>query len=69
MAIFIGNEQIQLDRILVLFVVLAADEYKAVAIIPTCRFPVRLEEAALPIEAAPAFALLDQGLECGKAFE
>jgi hypothetical protein len=67
--VLIGNEQVQLDGILVLFAVLAADEYEMITIIPTCRFPVHLEEAALPIETAPAFALLDQALERGKAVE
>jgi len=68
-AIFIRAEQIQLDQAFVLFSVLSAYEDEAVARIPARGFPVRLEEAALPVEVTPAFPVFDQRLECAKAFE
>jgi len=68
-AIFVGDEQIQLDRALVLLPVLVSDKNEAVAILPARGFPVRFEEAALSGELAPAFPTLDQRLEGGKAFK
>jgi hypothetical protein len=50
-AVCIGDEQVQLNGTFRLLAVLAADKYKAVAVVPTRRLPVRFEKAALSIPA------------------
>ena len=68
-AVFEGDEEVQLDRTLVLPPVLNANQHEAETPAPAGRFPVRLEEAALSVQAAPAFPVLDQRPEGGEARE
>ena len=68
-AVFVGDEQVQLDRALVLLSVLVSHKHEAVSIIPARGLPVRFEEAALSVEVTPALAVLDQRIEGGKAFK
>ena len=48
-AVFVGDEQVQLDRALVLLSVLVSHKHEAVSIIPARGLPVRFEEAALSV--------------------
>ncbi len=67
--VFVGDEEVELDRLLVLDPCLAANEDEAEAALPFLRLPALLEERDLPIEAAPDLSLLHHPLELDQTLE
>jgi len=64
-----GDEQIELDGLLVLADGAGADKKEAEASIPSLGFPVVLEVGDVGVDPPPASASLDHPLEFGEAFE
>lgn len=68
-AVFMGNEQIELDGLLRLFLDLPTDKEKTKAAVPTLGFPRRVEIRKLGAEKLPAPSTLNHLLELGETLK